>query len=181
MPEFFIAEPRLGPSFAIRAVGFGRFLKIRKRVLTIVFRKKSEAVAEILDGFCAFIAAGRNHQFTQRELWILSLRGAIELRDPFWGDSEVHTLPASNLQSRDPNYLAVHVDDGAAARSRRDGRGDLNDAAKSRNVAHGGNNPVGDAALQTKRITDNDDAFAFLRRRAIERKRSYLVRRRVNF
>ena len=83
-PELFVAESGLRPCFAIRAVGFGRFLKVGKRVLTIIFRKKGEAVAEVLDGLRAFVPATGNYQFTKRELLgILSLRAAIELRDSF--------------------------------------------------------------------------------------------------
>ena len=84
------------------------------------------------------------------------------------------------MQRCDADHLALHVDDGTAARAGRNRRGDLNDATKAGNVAHRGNNSVRHAAFQAERIADDDDAFAFLRRRAFERKRAHQTGRRFD-
>ena len=103
------------------------------------------------------------------------------MRNPFRGDGEVDALAAGDLQRCDSNNLALHVDDWAPTRSRRDGRGDLDNAAKTGNVAHRRNNSVCHAAFQAEGIADYDYTFAFLRRSAIERKRADQIRRRFDF
>src|SRR6185436_7180924 len=97
------------------------------------------------------------------------------------GNREIHALAAGDLQSRHANHLAVHVDDRTATRAGRNRRGDLNDAAKTGNVAHGRNDAVGDAAFEAERIADHDDALTFLRRSAIERKKTDLGGGRFDF
>src|SRR5439155_18127336 len=120
---------------------------------TTLFRSKAQAVAEIFNCLSVLAAAGGDHEFAQRHLLGgLGLRRAIELRNSFRRDCEVDALAAGDLQRCYANNLAVHVDDWAATRSRRDWRRDLDDAAKTGNVAHRRNNSVRHAAFQAEGI-----------------------------
>ena len=89
-------------------------------------------------------------------------------------------MPARNLKRGDAYHLSLHVYDGAAAGTRRDGCSDLYDPSKRRNVSHRRDDAIGNAALKSKRVSNYDDAFAFLRRGAIERKGAHLIGRRLN-
>src|SRR5712692_12087479 len=128
-----------------------------------------------------FVAAGGHDQLAQQHrLRARRLGRAIQLRDAFRRNREVNALPAGDLQSGDADHLTLHIYDRTAARSGRNWRGDLNDTAKAGNVAHGGDDSIRHAAFQAERIADDHDAFAFLRRSAIERERANQVWRRVN-
>ena len=82
--ELLAAKSHLGPRFAISDIRFGGFLKIGQRVLTIVFRKKAKAGAEIFDRLRALVAAGRGDQLAERGLLrSVCLRVAIELSNSF--------------------------------------------------------------------------------------------------
>src|SRR5713226_4697461 len=179
--QLFVAEARLRPCFGVTAVGFRRLLKVRQSLFAIIFRKKTEPVAKQLHGLGVFVAAGGRDQLAQQHrLPGLRLRRAIQLRDAFRRNREVDALSAGDLQRGDADHLALHVYDRTAARARRNRRGDLNDAPKAGDVAHGGHDSIRHAAFQAERIADYHDAFALLRRGAIKRERTNQVWRRVN-
>ena len=100
--------------------------------------------------------------------------------DAFRRYRKIDALPAGDLQRRYANHLSLHVNYRTAARAGRDRRSDLNDSSKRGNVADGRHDAICNASFQAKRISDYDDAFAFLRRGPIERKRTHLIGRRFN-
>src|SRR6185436_8718541 len=105
------------------------------------------------------ISSGARDEISQRHD-----RRDLQLRNTLGRNREIHTLSAGDLQRGNANNLALHIHYRTAARSRRDRRRDLNDATKSRNVAHGGDNSIRNATFQTEWITNDNNALAFLRR-----------------
>src|SRR6185369_5097929 len=106
-------------------------------LFAVVFGKKTQTVAKELHGFRALVAPGGCDEIRQRRH-----RRDLQCRNTFGWNREVNALSAGDLKRSDADDLSLHVHDGTAARSGRDRRGDLNDAAEGGNVAHGGNYSV---------------------------------------
>ena len=64
--QLFITETCLGPGFGVGVIGFRCLLKIRQSFFAVIFREKTQAIAEKLNGPGAFVAARGGNQFAQR-------------------------------------------------------------------------------------------------------------------